>query len=698
MATPIFTCGFECGQLGTVGQHWEIGGGTPTFSTTTVRSGARSLRFNPSAATAFVTSPTGTGWSVFAGGSSPKVFRFYVRFTTLPDASTVIWNTSDVGGGGDNTTGVYFNQTDSKIYARYAGSSGASGVTVGTGVWYLIDYKQDWLNGTCDVSVDTTECGQASGAADSGTVWLVQAGPMSAVTTDMFIDDVLVSETGADYPLGAGYVNHFVPTSDGTHNVAGANDFERGTTGTDITNATTDAYLLVDEVPLDDTTPDADDFINMVAPPNATDYVELVFGAAPGVSVPAIGPRTVEVIAAIHQAGTTTGWMNVRINDNGTTGAVYNAVAVAGTTTITYKRANFADPPSAASAWNAAGDGGNGDFLDLRVQFGSSGLVDANPDQYLDAIMVEAEFEQRHPSAGSGAAYGGAYYGQYPYASVPVSAVTTEQVISAALSAASAMVRSAGKIVSDSLSLTPSIARSVGKIASAALTSTSTIVRSVGKAVSAALSAAASLAAYIVIPQSLSAALSATSTMVRSTGKVVSATATTVATVARSVGKIVSAAPTTAATISKSISKTVSTTATAAATSLRSVGLTVSAATLTAVASMVRSAGLSVSATATTTATMAKSFGKIVSAAVTATATLSTTYLKPLRTIIITISQSVLKAVVAVSKSVLSVHAERSVSQLGITAVSSEDNLAIHAEHSVSQLEVTTDTVVNEVN
>ena len=56
-----------------------------------------------------------------------------------------------------------------------------------------------------------------------------------------------------------------------------------------------------------------------------------------------------------------------------------------------YKRAHFADPPSAATAW-VIGGGGNGDFTDLRVRFGSPAALDVNPDQYFDCIMLEAEF------------------------------------------------------------------------------------------------------------------------------------------------------------------------------------------------------------------------------------------------------------------------------------------------------------------
>jgi hypothetical protein len=211
-------------------------------------------------------------------------------------------------------------------------------------------------------------------------------------TGDVYYDDVLVSHTGADYPLGPGAVGTFVPTSDGTHNVAGAADFRRTLTATDILNSTTDAYQLIDDVPLESGS--SVDWINMVAPPNATDYVECIFGAAPWTQVPIRAPRAVEIVAGIHQAGTGTGNMEIRINDNGTMDTFYTATTVAGSTSVAYKRKHYATAPT-GGAWTVVS--GNGNFNNLRMRFGSPAAVDANPDQYLDCIMIEAEFAEAAP-------------------------------------------------------------------------------------------------------------------------------------------------------------------------------------------------------------------------------------------------------------------------------------------------------------
>lgn len=322
---------------------------------------------------------------VALGASSLWVVRVYVYFATLPNANVEL--VTEFG----TTDGAWFKVSDSKIYAGYgAGTMGATGVAVTTGIWYRIDVKikKDANPHLIDVQVDGVACGQASNASEAGSPSVIKLGSGANFTGDIFLDDLVVSNTLADFPIGAGYVNHFVPTADGTHNVAGANDFERTLTGVDIVNATTDAYLLVDDVPLESS---PTDWIGMEAPPNATDYVECIFGAAPGISTPTNPPRAVEVIAGIHQLSTATGNMEIRMNDNGTTDAMYSATGVAGVTTIAYKRKHYASAIAGGGAW-VIGGGVNGDFTDLRVRFGSPAALDVNPDQYFDCIMIEAEF------------------------------------------------------------------------------------------------------------------------------------------------------------------------------------------------------------------------------------------------------------------------------------------------------------------
>jgi hypothetical protein len=210
----------------------------------------------------------------------------------------------------------------------------------------------------------------------------------NSLTTTYFTDDWIISNTAADYPIGAGSVYPYVPTSDGSHNVTHAGDFIKGSAGANITNATTDSYQLVDDFPMDDTTPDTDDYVSAVADTGGgSEYVEHVFGIAGGLTGPATAPRAVEVAVAYHQASTGTGNSTFKLNDNGTESTIF-AFNAAGVTTTKYARKHYATAPT-GGAW-ISGSSGNGAFGNLRHRFGYS--TDGNPDQYFDCAMVEAEF------------------------------------------------------------------------------------------------------------------------------------------------------------------------------------------------------------------------------------------------------------------------------------------------------------------
>jgi hypothetical protein len=379
MVTPVFCCGFECG-VNTAGAHWDstVGNVIATFDGTIVRTGLKSGRCTTTNQTsAFIKSGL-TSWTDLVG-------RFYVYFVSLPSADTPIscaWNLA-----GLVSPLIWFKQSDSKIYAAVGltattASLGASGVSVTAGQLYRIDFHFVINAGgggddTSDVMVDGKPCGRATAAGLSIASTLFTLGVLYAVTADIIFEDVILSNTAADYPIGPGYVKSYIPNADGTHNVAGANDFERSLTGTDITNATTDAYTLIDERPLPST---AVDFINGIAPPNPTDYVEWQFED----SAESVAPRAVEGIVVHHDAGGsgTNNW-TVELRDS--TGIINFGNIWSGTTnvgsTITYKTKNY--PDAAGGAWTTTS------FNGIRGRFLVS---DASPDVYLDAVMLEAEF------------------------------------------------------------------------------------------------------------------------------------------------------------------------------------------------------------------------------------------------------------------------------------------------------------------
>lgn len=381
MASPVYACGGECGAYYTgsgnsVFHIWSSAGSSLwTFSTTTVRNGLRSMRYLPVAGSATINGPSGTA-------STTRVWRDVIRFATLPDADCLI----SYGNYSGTYAGVGFKVSDSKLYSAVSIAGvitfGATGVAVTTGVFYVCDVKTvgSLVTGTADIQVGGAACAQATGAFAAANANGVDRGSGDVnITADIFFEDFLLSETSGDYPLGDGYVISYIPNADGSHNVAGANDFERTATGTDITNLTTDAYELVNDRPLPTT---AVDWINGIAPPNSTDYVEIAYED----SAESAAPRSVEAIVVYHDAsgaGTNNFSVTLRESGGGTTADIMAAATRNVGATISYARAHFATVPGTSDAYTLT------KFNALRSRFLVS---DSSPDPYIDALMLEAEY------------------------------------------------------------------------------------------------------------------------------------------------------------------------------------------------------------------------------------------------------------------------------------------------------------------
>lgn len=382
--TPVFCCGFECGQTGSVGQHW----GTPgngSFSTSTVRSGARSMRLNPTAAAGAIALTTSITLTTVA------VARFYIYFASLPIADTPLLFQNSTSG-----PGIIFKQSDSKLYiGRFTGGvasvASASGVTVTTGQWYLIDYR---INSTSNpwteaLTVNGTEVTFSNAVAGSTPTQFTLGAAGFTATYDIFFDDFILSQTNADYPIGAGSVQHFVPTSDGAH-TATTTTIVKGTIAAPTAGGnvagSTDVFNWVNGVPLLGGATDNTRLVNQQTA-GITLYAEVIFGPAPGISTPTVAPRAVEVITADREATTATCDFTAKLNDNGTENTIIARGVVAGVITDRYATKQYATPPT-GGAWKVVSGAGN--FNNIRARWGYAS--DATPDLYWRGIMIEAEF------------------------------------------------------------------------------------------------------------------------------------------------------------------------------------------------------------------------------------------------------------------------------------------------------------------
>lgn len=367
MATTIFACGLECGVLGSTGMHIHQVTGTCSISTSVFRTGLRSLRSNPSAARAYVNLEDNIDIT-----NRVLVARFYIRFDTFPAADTSLFGVERVIG---NCEGLGFQASDSKLYPytntnRGAMTFGSLGFAPSLNVFYRVDIKIDCTANprTIDIQIDGNVLTQLTRATAAQNLTFVEMGGAlnlspSTPTDDVFYEDILFSQTAGDYPLGAGQVDAFSPSADGTHNITIGVYKDEGLNL--ITNSTTTAYQKVNDVPLDSTT-----FIDQTVI-SATDYFEVLFPDTTQT------PRHVDAIIAIGGSASAASW---KLNDSGTLDNVFTGNPGAGTPV--YKRKGYATKPS-GGAWTTTA------FNALTFQSLFASDVTPNPITY--AIMLEME-------------------------------------------------------------------------------------------------------------------------------------------------------------------------------------------------------------------------------------------------------------------------------------------------------------------
>lgn len=380
MPTLTFCCGAECGIVGinaapTVARrHWTTTGTTaPTINTVLARSpGLRCYSFSPANTTSYLS-------QTITGSPTTCVGRFAVRFETLPAGNAHLFSFNTAGSwcfvafrASDNTIGV----TTSTTLATFT-----AGPVIEAGRWYVVDVKANivanpWL---IDFRVNGTAYTQHSIAIAAGTFTTFRVGG-EVTNTDKthtaYIDDIAVSSTSGDYPIGhTGYIVGLSPNVDGTHNFSANTDFKYNDT-TGFLSSATDVYTYLDDL-LDNTT----DFISCNAASN-TEYIEVGFQNLPE-SVASI--NGMEIVSAHHASSTAANKQTLRMNDGGTTADLW-ADADLSNTTLTTVSAHRATAPSTSSAWTVA----KVDAVLMRWN-SSYGTIDVTPVPYLDAIMLEVD-------------------------------------------------------------------------------------------------------------------------------------------------------------------------------------------------------------------------------------------------------------------------------------------------------------------
>lgn len=234
-----------------------------------------SLKLTQNGATAACVHYSAKGFTR-VGDTSTYVFSGYFRLTAQPSVdSAILIVTQD--GVADHTLSFAID-TSGQVVAQFA--AGGAAQTYATDIcdsaWHRLDFSVDMstTSFTADWAVDGNAQTQATvtGSAVKTINGFRFGSTDSADTATVWWDDVVLSETPGDYPLGEYTVKALYPDGDGTSNISGGG-FKGNDNGTPTT--TWAAYL---DAPAGGTSPAATpaEYILQVNTA-ATEYVETTF-------------------------------------------------------------------------------------------------------------------------------------------------------------------------------------------------------------------------------------------------------------------------------------------------------------------------------------------------------------------------------------------------------------------------------------
>lgn len=232
-----------------------------THDTGIKRSGSYSLKCVQDGVNASRISKTITGTRMLVGS-------FYFYSAAAPGTASVFFD------GASGPRPQFRINTDGTISALFNGGTAQTKTgSVCDSTWHRIDFRADTsvTNAfTLDWQVDAvaqTQATRALTAADNTTFQIGTAGTAPNLT--FYVDDLVMSATSGDYPIGEHSVFAIKPSSDGTHN-AGTNTIEDNA-GNDIHSVNFPANPLVDNWP-----PDTSVYVRQ-ATADTTAYAEVNF-------------------------------------------------------------------------------------------------------------------------------------------------------------------------------------------------------------------------------------------------------------------------------------------------------------------------------------------------------------------------------------------------------------------------------------
>jgi len=377
MATPVWITGFEHGVASTNGGGLTGGiVGSASVQGTVKRSGNYALEFDTTGGDA--------ACGFYAPYSPPAsetdlVGRFYVRWDTEPSAEeTFLYIPLGIGD-------CYFDYSPAthKIGCYITGVSITwNNEVLSTETWYRVDFHLDVSSNPNIVDFTVAEDGQSGTAAQHSATRAADTLFTSVVfrpycpdsnTRKMYWDDIILSLTPGDYPIGAGEVIGLSPDADGTHNNAGGDIQDNDSNVID--GSTHYAYTHLDSVPLSDTTDHIQQETN-----DDTAYVEVTF---PDISASSVN-GAMGVLAYYSATAAANEGACYTVDSEATETAIWGDSTTQqdySEETVFYKSAVITEP---SGTWDDA------EVDALKIRLGHSG--DANPDPYWVNVMIEVDY------------------------------------------------------------------------------------------------------------------------------------------------------------------------------------------------------------------------------------------------------------------------------------------------------------------
>jgi hypothetical protein len=367
--TPVYLTGFEWPGVSSIvntgtGLCASTTASPPVVEAGSARTGSYGMRCNCSGAAKSMRVTVTAGLAVT---------RVYIRIDTLPSADAGILQL----GAGANPCIVRVRTTGA-IRATVTGGTTVDSAVLGSG-WHRIDAAMDTTGAThtCDLWVDGVHIGQASvggSAADTDTT--LDIGVISAVTCDFSFDDLYVSSTLVDAPIGPGRVVGIFPSGAADHQSITTTEWQTTSDFSAFTNftganETTSAPLI------DDLTAGTDGIrLNAGAGGQAGNARWSFADPSPDPNVAPIGVRGI----VVHQdASSGTNNITERILLSGSTSNIFSGNPAAA---WEYRAALFTTDPG-GGAWSAQ------DIRDLQFEIDST---DTNPAVWFGGVVVEVDY------------------------------------------------------------------------------------------------------------------------------------------------------------------------------------------------------------------------------------------------------------------------------------------------------------------